>query len=191
MLETTSHITTTRLHIPFLDLDNGRHVTLRAVMAHGTDRLQTTTGIGRYINSLRSPSIAFTEEKDREYLGALSMQLNRYPNLSCAKIADIGFVLHREYFGKGYATEVYEALMNLLQCLLLALATLLALARPPPPARHALARLRAHAHRAAALLPPLTRPAALADLDLNPLRRLQRRPTAVEARAVAEPLAPA
>ncbi|KAI8800663.1 acyl-CoA N-acyltransferase [Cladochytrium replicatum] len=313
MLDTTFHITTPRLHLSYLDPDNDDHMSFvvrmfasaemqalftqsgmsppvlksiteaRTIFAHGTDRL-ATTGIGRYIISLRNPPVPFTEEKEREYVGTLSMQLNRYPTLSCPKIPDIGFMLLPEYFGKGYATEGCEALMqhfreaknhsrfagfthpenvnsqklfmrlgfekrgivdvagivgdgsasrsavwvkgvsretelitplntplpprslartpashqyqaqfqpsrHLRQCPLLALATQPAHARPPLPARRALARLHVHARHAAAPRLRLTRLAAPADLDLTTLLRPQRRRTAVEARAVAVTLA--
>lgn len=84
----------------------------RAALTASAERLEKT-GTGRYVISLRIPDVAFTEEKgEREYLGVVSMQLKRYPDLDCPTIPDMGFTLMATYYGKGYATEACEALMK-------------------------------------------------------------------------------
>lgn len=141
MLDTTFHITTPRLHLSYLDPANDAHMSYvvhiystpemramlsqagakspkpqtiaeaRLAVSHATSRLETT-GTGRYIISLRNPAVAFTDEKERKYIGTVSMQLGRYPSLPCPKIPDIGFMLLAAYYGRGYATEACEALMR-------------------------------------------------------------------------------
>ncbi|KAF2631567.1 acyl-CoA N-acyltransferase [Macroventuria anomochaeta] len=84
----------------------------RLAMASAAERLEKT-GSGRYIISLRTPDTDFTDESgDREYLGIVSMQLKRFPDIECPKIPDIGFLLLSEYHGKGYASEACNALMQ-------------------------------------------------------------------------------
>ncbi|KAJ4383611.1 hypothetical protein N0V86_001666 [Didymella sp. IMI 355093] len=85
---------------------------VRAAYTAASERLEKT-GSGRYIISLRKPGIDFTDEQgEREYVGIVSMQLKRYPDLDCPTIPDIGFALYAAYYGKGYATEACEALMK-------------------------------------------------------------------------------
>jgi RimJ/RimL family protein N-acetyltransferase len=84
----------------------------RAGLTSATERLEKT-GTGRYIISLRDPHVAFTDEKEgREYLGTVSMQLKRFPDTECPTIPDIGFKIMAEYYGKGYASEACDALMQ-------------------------------------------------------------------------------
>ncbi|KAF3045073.1 hypothetical protein E8E12_007596 [Didymella heteroderae] len=84
----------------------------RAAYTAASERLEKT-GSGRYVISLRKPGVNFTEEHGkREYVGIVSMQLKRYPDLDCPTIPDIGFALYRDYYGKGYATEACEAMMK-------------------------------------------------------------------------------
>lgn len=141
MLDPTFHITAPRLHLSYLDPSNDAHMTFvvhlynspeilavaaqtgampkkpqtvsgaRAALEPSVSRL-ATTGIGRYIISLRDPSVPFTEETEREYIGTASMQLNRFPSVSCPTIPDVGFMLLAKYHGKGYASEACETLMQ-------------------------------------------------------------------------------
>ncbi|OSS49471.1 hypothetical protein B5807_05690 [Epicoccum nigrum] len=90
----------------------------RASLVARTEKL-AETGSGRYIISLNSPTRGFEEEKaeedkekEKEFVGYVSMQLHRYPHLPCPTIPDLGFVLLAKYYGKGYATEACEALMR-------------------------------------------------------------------------------
>lgn len=84
----------------------------RAAYAAAAERLEKT-GSGRYIISLRRPDVEFTDQDDgREYIGIVSMQLKRFPDLDCPTIPDIGFSLLAAYYGQGYATEACEALMK-------------------------------------------------------------------------------
>ena len=99
----------------------------RASLVARTEKL-AETGSGRYIISLNSPSpkpnlsskpdSGEAEGKQeetvegREFIGYVSMQLQRFPHLPCPTIPDIGFVLLAKYYGKGYATEACEALMR-------------------------------------------------------------------------------
>ncbi|KAJ4992177.1 acetyltransferase [Stagonosporopsis vannaccii] len=141
MLDPTFHITAPRLHLSYLDPSNDAHMSFivnlynspemlavaaqtgavankpqtvsgaRAALEPSTERL-ATTGIGRYIISLRDPSVPFTAETEREYIGTASMQLNRYSSVSCPAIPDIGFMLLAKYYGRGYANEACETLMQ-------------------------------------------------------------------------------
>jgi RimJ/RimL family protein N-acetyltransferase len=97
----------------------------RASLVARTEKL-AETGSGRYIISLNpnpnfspnsSPNPGSGDEKredveGREFIGYVSMQLQRYPHLPCPTIPDLGFVLLAKYYGKGYATEACEALMR-------------------------------------------------------------------------------
>lgn len=84
----------------------------RKAYGAAAERLEKT-GTGRYIISLRKPGVNFTEDKgEKEYVGIVSMQFKRYPDLACPTIPDIGFALLATYYGKGYATEASEALMG-------------------------------------------------------------------------------
>jgi RimJ/RimL family protein N-acetyltransferase len=89
----------------------------RAGLVARTEKL-AETGSGRYIISLNPPSTkpGSEEEKaedvEKEFIGYVSMQLQRFPHLPCPTIPDIGFVLLAKYYGKGYATEACEALMR-------------------------------------------------------------------------------
>ena len=99
----------------------------RASLVARTEKL-AETGSGRYIISLNAPSpdahpSPQPESGDargkreetagaREFVGYVSMQLQRFPHLPCPAIPDLGFVLLAKYYGKGYATEACEALMR-------------------------------------------------------------------------------
>ncbi|UPX09398.1 uncharacterized protein EKO05_0000088 [Ascochyta rabiei] len=142
MLDPTFHITTPRLHLSYLDPSNDAHMeyiarlknspemrameaqtparfnpqpltlsTARAAQAAGAERLERT-GTGRYIISLRDPDRAFTEQQEREYVGTVSMQLQRFPDAVCPAVPDVGFALLAAYQGRGFAREACTALMR-------------------------------------------------------------------------------
>lgn len=141
MLDPTFHITSPRLHISYLDPSNDAHMSfvvhlytspeilaiaaltealppkpqtipsVRAALEPSIPRL-VATGTGRYIISLRDPSVPFTASTEREYIGTVSMQLARWPSVACPAIPDIGFALLAKYYGNGYASEACEALMQ-------------------------------------------------------------------------------
>lgn len=77
------------------------------------------TGSGKYIVSIRRPNLSFTDEirngEEREYIGTVSMQLKRFPNLPCPAIPDVGFALLGQYYGNGYANEACNALIRYFQ----------------------------------------------------------------------------
>jgi RimJ/RimL family protein N-acetyltransferase len=144
MLDPSFHITSSRLHLSYLDPSDDAHMEcvlrmnkspkvmamiaileaqgakvppqpqtieeVRLAWEPSAERL-AKTGCGRYIISLRQSDLPFTEGAEREYIGTVSIQLKRYPTISCPTIPDIGFVLRPEYYGKGYASEACEALM--------------------------------------------------------------------------------
>ncbi|KAF9696308.1 hypothetical protein EKO04_005676 [Ascochyta lentis] len=85
----------------------------RLVLEGNMDRLEKT-GTGRYIISLRNRDLTFTEQppSEREYIGTVSMQLQRYPEIVCPSIPDVGFALLSAYYGRGYASEACTALMR-------------------------------------------------------------------------------
>ncbi|KAJ4362836.1 hypothetical protein N0V95_001210 [Ascochyta clinopodiicola] len=142
MLDPTFHITTPRLHLSYLDPTNDAHMeyivrlknspemrameaktparfnqqvltlsTARAAQAAGVERLERT-GTGRYIISLRDGDIPFTQQQEREYIGTVSMQFQRFPEAVCPAIPDVGFALLAAYQGRGYAAEAATALMQ-------------------------------------------------------------------------------
>lgn len=142
MLDPSFHISTSRLHLSYLDPSNDAHMSFivhlvnspevvavaaltgakiplqpqtiseaRLALTSASERLEKT-GYGRYIISFRTPDCAFTDEVEKEYLGTISMNMKRYPDIECPKIPDIGFVLHAAYYGKGYASEACNALMQ-------------------------------------------------------------------------------
>ncbi|KAF3010695.1 hypothetical protein E8E13_005941 [Curvularia kusanoi] len=87
----------------------------RASLVKRTEKL-AKTGCGRYIISLRddnntSPTTS-QDTEEKEFIGYVSMQWQRYPDLPCPKIPDLGFSLLAKYYGKGYANEACEALMG-------------------------------------------------------------------------------
>lgn len=85
---------------------------MRAGLVARTERLEKT-GSGRYIISLRSgDDDGGGAQAEHEFVGYVSMQLKRYPDIECPRIPDIGFVLLAKYYGKGYATEACNALMQ-------------------------------------------------------------------------------
>lgn len=70
-------------------------------------------GFGRYLVCLRKSDRGFAEEsEERQRIGIVSMQLNRYPDMQCPLIPDIGFAFHEDYHGRGFASEACEALMK-------------------------------------------------------------------------------
>ncbi|KAH6643725.1 acyl-CoA N-acyltransferase [Boeremia exigua] len=141
MLDPTFHITAPRLHLSYLDPTNDAHMAFavhlysspemlavaaqtgasvakpqtisdaRAALLPAMQRL-ATTGRGRYIISLRNPDVAFVDEQDREFIGIVSMQQQRYPARPCPALPDLGFGLLAKYYGKGYAGEACGALMQ-------------------------------------------------------------------------------
>lgn len=71
------------------------------------------TGTGRFIISLRKDTaVPYTAQTEHEYIGTVSMQLNRFPEIACPKIPDLGFALLAQYYGQGYAMEACNALMQ-------------------------------------------------------------------------------
>ena len=141
MLDPEFHITTPRLHLFYLETANDSHMSFRVRLANSpeimamaaqfgappqpqtieaaraalqaADQRLEKTGTGRYIVSLRKPDVAFSEEgENREYIGIVSMQLKRYPDMQCPIIPDLGFVFHADYHGKGFASEACEALIQ-------------------------------------------------------------------------------
>lgn len=137
MLDPTFHITTTRLNLWYLDPSNDAHMAflvelqnspeviavgaqsgakppakplsisdVRESLVARTEKL-ARTGSGRYIISLRGEPGA-----EKEYVGYVSMGLDRFPEVQCPKIPDLGFVLLARYYGRGYANEACNALMQ-------------------------------------------------------------------------------
>ena len=135
------NITTPRLYLSYLDPSNDSHMSFRVRLANNpsviavaaqsgappqpetieaaraalqaADQRLQKTGTGRYIVSLRQPGIAFADEvEEKEYMGIVSMQLRRYPDIPCPLIPDLGFVFHADYQGKGFASEACNALMQ-------------------------------------------------------------------------------
>lgn len=84
---------------------------VRASLIGRTEKL-ARTGSGRYIISLNNKAGSDAESTEREYVGYVSMGLERFPGLSCPTIPDLGFVLLAKYYGKGFANEACEALMQ-------------------------------------------------------------------------------
>ncbi|OAL07435.1 hypothetical protein IQ06DRAFT_238391, partial [Phaeosphaeriaceae sp. SRC1lsM3a] len=90
----------------------------RSLIEATTDRMQRTS-YGRYIVSIRpSPeieaeneSIPFSQRK-LEFIGAITMQHNRFPAVPGPLIPDLGFNFLPQYHGKGYATEAATYLMK-------------------------------------------------------------------------------
>jgi RimJ/RimL family protein N-acetyltransferase len=70
----------------------------------GRIELQTKSGFGRYMISLRKDANQpFSASEDYEHIGIVSMKLRRHPK--APKVPDIGYILLGQYWGKGYATE--------------------------------------------------------------------------------------
>jgi RimJ/RimL family protein N-acetyltransferase len=88
----------------------------RTFIVDGVEKM-AKTGYGRYLISLE-PGSAVGEVEDSEpfsqrtleLVGAVSMQCARYPN--APTIPDVGFGLLPKHFGKGYATEAAQRLLQ-------------------------------------------------------------------------------
>ncbi|KAF2853709.1 hypothetical protein T440DRAFT_515208 [Plenodomus tracheiphilus IPT5] len=112
------------------DKSNGKIPTLeegRTFITTGAKRM-AKTGYGRFLISLRplnetvSPSATPTpsqadqkvkssfSERILEPIGTASMQLARFPH--APTIPDVGFGLSNQHWGKGYATEAAQGLLN-------------------------------------------------------------------------------
>lgn len=90
----------------------------RSLIEATTERMHRTAW-GRYVVSLRSSDQAtdssdtpFSLRTDLEFIGAISMQHNRFPAVPGPLIPDLGFNFIPQYHGKGYATEAAEYLMK-------------------------------------------------------------------------------
>jgi RimJ/RimL family protein N-acetyltransferase len=90
---------------------------MRQRLQKGAETMEKT-GYGRYLISLRPDSADQTQDTKpfsdtvdkREFIGIVSMQCER-----CAgapPIPDVGFGLMAKYYGKGYATEAAQGLME-------------------------------------------------------------------------------
>lgn len=144
MADPRTQIASPRLHLDYLDPYNDSHMSFRVRLANSpavlamaaqsnappqpqtieaaraalqaADQRLDKRGTGRYIVSLRKADLEVADEdKEREYIGIVSMQLKRYPDMQCPVIPDLGFVFHADYHGKGFANEACEALMGYFQ----------------------------------------------------------------------------
>ncbi|KAH7408448.1 GNAT domain-containing protein [Phaeosphaeria sp. MPI-PUGE-AT-0046c] len=88
----------------------------RSLIEANAERMQRTS-YGRYIVSLRpdeadsTNAVPFSQRK-LEFIGAVSMQHDRFPAVPGPLIPDLGFNFLPQYHGKGYATEAATHLMR-------------------------------------------------------------------------------